>query len=126
MTFAATEGAASEHVSIPAVSVGATVFVQSYLSTIGVAGLVTDGQFDEGAAWSAVPLVGPWAALGAYEAVEDPTTGATDVVATAGYVSTGILQAAGLITLTIGLVAGDRERARIAVGPDGVALRWPF
>ncbi len=120
----------AQQANVPAI-VGASTFTQSYLSSIAVGLVVTDGDFDNHSAWTLIPVAGPWVTLAKRAELEQATTGATDTIATAGLISTAVIQTVGLIVV-LAAVATDSKETTIAVTPllsdhaDGLALTCHF
>lgn len=98
---------------------GALTLSVGYVAALGI-GL--DGGFDQGNGWLAVPVVGPWAAIGARsfsceaETVDDAREcfdGAYDEATTIAILAVdGMIQATGLVILFAGLASGRDELVR--------------
>ncbi|HEX2670957.1 MAG TPA: hypothetical protein VHM25_08795 [Polyangiaceae bacterium] len=125
----------------------ATGIIVGGLATFGIAyatALVIGAKasFGDGTGWVAVPVIGPWAAIGArsYRCSNDPTqanqcvSGAFSEVQTIAALSAdGVIQAAGAVLFVVGLASGHDELVRTdlpvsfrvvprQVGADGLGI----
>lgn len=96
------------------------------LATFGIAYstalvLGASANFGDGTGWVAVPVIGPWAAIGArsYHCSNDPSlanqcvSGAFSEVQTIAILSAdGVIQAAGAVLFVVGLASGEDELVR--------------
>src|SRR6478609_7956895 len=125
----------------------ATGIIVGGLATFGIAYstalvLGASANFGDGTGWVAVPVIGPWAAIGArsYHCSNDPLqanqciSGAFSEVQTIAVLSAdGVIQAAGAVLFVVGLASGHDELVRNdlpvsfrvlprQVGADGVGI----
>lgn len=104
----------------------ATGMIIGGLATLGIAystALIVgaSANFADGTGWLAIPVIGPWAAIGArsYTCANDPTlankcvSGAFSEVQTIAILSAdGVIQAAGTVLFVVGLASGHDELVR--------------
>jgi len=104
----------------------ATGVIVGGLATFGIAygtALVigANASFNDGTGWVAIPVIGPWAAIGArsYHCSNDPllanqcVSGAFSEVQTIAALSAdGVIQAAGAVLFVVGLASGHDELVR--------------
>lgn len=104
----------------------ATGMIFGGLATFGIAYstalvLGASANFGDGTGWVAVPVIGPWAAIGArsYHCSNDPSlanqcvSGAFSEVQTIAILSAdGVIQAAGAVLFVVGLASGEDELVR--------------
>ncbi|HYP77995.1 MAG TPA: hypothetical protein VER12_18615 [Polyangiaceae bacterium] len=125
----------------------ATGIIIGGLATLGIAYstalvLGASSNFGDGTGWVAIPVIGPWAAIGArsYHCSNDPLqanqciSGAFSEVQTIAVLSAdGVIQAAGAVLFVVGLASGHDELVRTdlpvsfrvlprTVGADGVGI----
>jgi len=97
---------------------GLVTFAVSYIAALAVG--VGDG-FGDGTGWTVVPVIGPWAAIGArsYHCTNDPlqankcVNGAFNEVQTIAILSAdAVVQATGAVLFLVGLGSGQDELVR--------------
>jgi hypothetical protein len=104
----------------------ATGIIAGGLATLGIAYstalvIAASANFEDGTGWLALPVVGPWAAIGArsYHCSNDPllaskcVSGAFSEVQTIAILSAdGVVQTAGAVLFIVGLASGHDELVR--------------
>lgn len=97
---------------------GLATFALAYGAAIVVG---ASANFGDGTGWTAVPVIGPWAAIGArsYHCTNDPLqanqciSGAFSEVQTIAILSAdGVIQTAGAVLFVVGLASGHDELVR--------------
>jgi hypothetical protein len=104
----------------------ATGMIAGGLATLGIAYstalvIAASANFGDGTGWLALPVIGPWAAIGArsYHCSNDPSlaskcvSGAFSEVQTIAILSAdGVVQTAGAVLFIVGLASGKDELVR--------------